>query len=131
MLKYKVIKDFGSARKGDVLVNSVEDPQVFTMECSNGDIEGDNYSYRSMSISDDIADLYVEEGYLEEVEDNKSTKVVNLIDNLVDQYDKDYKEVMDKYSEGKVPPCVKLEAETVYYNLTKVLNKIKEELINE
>ena len=38
---------------------------------------------------------------------------------------------MDKYSEGKVPPCVKLEAETVYYNLTKVLNKIKEELINE
>jgi len=116
MLKYKVIKDFGSARKGDVLVNSVEDPQVFTMECSNGDIEGDNYSYRSMSISDDIADLYVEEGYLEEVEDNKSTKVVDLI---------------DKYSEGKVPPCVKLEAETVYYNLTKVLNKIKEELINE
>lgn len=112
MLKYKVIKDFGSARKGDVLVNSVEDPQVFTMECSNGDIEGDNYSYRSMSISDDIADLYVEEGYLEEVEDNKSTKVVDLIDNLVDQYDKDYKEVMDKYSEGKVPPCVKLEAET-------------------
>lgn len=101
------------------------------MECSNGDIEGDNYSYRSMSISDDIADLYVEEGYLEEVEDNKSTKVVDLIDNLVDQYDKDYKEVMDKYSEGKVPPCVKLEAETVYYNLTKVLNKIKEELINE
>lgn len=32
MLKYKVIKDFGSARKGDVLVNSVEDPQVFTMD---------------------------------------------------------------------------------------------------
>ena len=29
MLKYKVIKDFGSARKGDVLVNSVEDPQVY------------------------------------------------------------------------------------------------------
>ena len=51
MLKYKVIKDFGSARKGDMLVNSVEDPQVFTMEYSNGDIEGDNYSYRSMSIS--------------------------------------------------------------------------------
>ena len=101
------------------------------MECSNGDIEGDNYSYRSMSISDDIADLYVEEGYLEEVEDNKSTKVVELIDDLVNQYDKDYKEVMGKYSEGKVPPCVKLEAETVYYNLTKVLNKIKEELINE
>lgn len=130
MLKYKVIKDFGSAKKGDVLVNSIDDPQVFTMEYSDGDSDNCTY-YRSMSISDDIADLYVEEGYLEEVEDNKSTKVVDLIDNLVDQYDKDYKEVMDKYSEGKVPPCVKLEAETVYYNLTKVLNKIKEELINE
>ena len=101
MLKYKVIKDFGSARKGDVLVNSVEDPQVFTMECSNGDIEGDNYSYRSMSISDDIADLYVEEGYLEEVEDNKSTKVVELIDDLVNQYDKDYKEVMGNTQKAK------------------------------
>lgn len=73
----------------------------------------------------------MQKGYLEEVEDNKSTKVVELIDDLVNQYDKDYKEVMGKYSEGKVPPCVKLEAETVYYNLTKVLNKIKEELINE
>lgn len=132
MTKYKVIKDFGSARKGDVLTNSAEDPQVFTMECSAGDIKSDNYSYRSMSISDDIADLYAEEGYLEEVKDNTNvTKTVELINTLIKKYESDYKEVMDKYNEGKVQPCVKVEAETVYFNLTKVLNKVREELTNE
>ena len=36
-----------------------------------------------------------------------------------------------KADKGEVQPCVKVEAETVYYNLTKVLTRIKDELTNE
>lgn len=38
---------------------------------------------------------------------------------------------MKKQIKAKIQPCVKLEAETVYYNLNKVLNKIKDTLTNE
>ena len=37
----------------------------------------------------------------------------------------------EKANKGEIQPCVKLEAETVYYNLNKVLNKIKDTLTNE
>ena len=63
--------------------------------------------------------------------EDKINSTVEFIDKLLDQYEKDYKEVMDKYNEGNIQPCVKVEAETVYYNLTKVLNKVREELTNE
>lgn len=128
MLKYKVIKDFGSAKKGDIFTNSIDDPQVFTMEHSEKDSNNCTY-YRSMSISDDIADLYVEEGCLTEVEDNNSTKAVELIDKLIEQYDKDHKDIVAKYLEGNIQPCVKLEAETVLTNMIKVLTKVREVLV--
>lgn len=132
-LKYKVIKDFGAARKGDVLINSVNDPQVFTIEVCDGDIKSDAYSYRSMSISDDIADLYTEEGYLEAIEEAETPteKAVALIDDLVNKYQEDYDTIMSQYEIGKVQPCVKTEAETVLYNLTKVLERVKKELTDE
>ena len=58
-------------------------------------------------------------------------KTVELIDKLLDTYANDYKEMKDKADKGEVQPCVKVEAETVYYNLNKVLTKIKDTLNNE
>jgi hypothetical protein len=36
----------------------------------------------------------------------------------------------EAYNDQEIPTCVKVEADTVYYNLTKVLNTIKD-IINE
>ena len=45
---------------------------------------------------------------------------------ISDTYTKDYNELMKDYNEGNVQQCVKVEAETVYHNLNKVLNSIKD-----
>ena len=45
---------------------------------------------------------------------------------VIDTYTKDYNELMKDYNEGNVQQCVKVEAETVYHNLNKVLNSIKD-----
>ena len=45
---------------------------------------------------------------------------------MIDTYTKDYNELMKDYNEGNVQQCVKVEAETVYHNLNKVLNSIKD-----
>lgn len=136
-MKYKVIKEFGIAKKGDILENSAEDPCLFTFE-----VEKDN-SYRSMSISDELLDTYEEHGFVELVEEDNSTKenkdmeaidklcyISDFIDTLLNQYEEDHKEVLEKYNNQEIPTCVKVEADTVYFNLTKVLNKIKD-MINE
>lgn len=136
-MKYKVIKEFGIAKKGDILENSAEDPCLFTFE-----VEKDN-SYRSMSISDELLDAYEEDGFVELVEEDDSTEenedmeaidklcyISDFIDTLLNQYEEDHKEVLEKYNNQEIPTCVKVEADTVYFNLTKVLNKIKD-MINE
>lgn len=136
-MKYKVIKEFGIAKKGDILENSAKDPCLFTFE-----VEKDN-SYRSMSISDELLDAYEGDGFVELVEEDDSTEenedmeaidklcyISDFIDTLLNQYEEDHKEVLEKYNNQEIPTCVKVEADTVYFNLTKVLNKIKD-MINE
>ena len=129
-MEYTFIKDFGFFKEGDTLTWDKE-LNAFTL-----DIEDEN-GFRSAMIDEKSAENMYNNNLLSVAitspseELNKINSTIGFIDGLIKQYDKDYTEVMDKYSEGKVPPCVKLEAETVYYNLTKVLNKIKEELINE
>ena len=93
----------------------------------------------------DTCDEYVDEGYLivlddedecscddtllEEMSDKLDT-IANTIDSLLEQYETDHKKLEEAYNNQEVPTCVKVEADTVYYNLTKVLNKIKD-IINE
>lgn len=131
-MKYKVIEDFGSAKKGDIL----DDEEYRDLGLVSFYIEDGNYT-RVMSMDYETADSFVEEGKLEVInEDNcgccdKINKTTELIDTLLDQYKADYANVMEEYKKGKVQPCVKVEAETVYFNLNKVLTKIKEELTNE
>lgn len=134
-MKYKVIEDFGSAKKGDIL----DDEEYRDLGLVSFYIEDGNYT-RVMTMDYETADSFVEDGKLEIIEDepevtctccDKINTTVELIDTLLNQYKADYTEVMTKYNAGKVQPCVKVEAETVYFNLNKVLNKIKKELTNE
>lgn len=126
-MKYKVIKEFGSAKKGDVLEEDETGLVSFYVEEGN--------MTRAMSLDYDTADFMCEEEYLLAIEDRSAQDKVNdtleLIDGLLEQYDKDAKDTIEKADKGEVQPCVRVEAETVYYNLNKVLNKIKDSLTNE
>lgn len=131
---YKVIKEFGCAQKGDVLHENEEGLFELNMECDCSDC----YSSRSICISSDIADTLATAGYLEEavemtsvsIAKDKLEEVLNFIEEKIEQYTADHEALTAQYNEGDVPQCVKVEADTVYFNLIKVLNKIKD-IINE
>lgn len=126
-MEYTFKKDFGFFKANDVLTWN-EDIDAFTMDIEEGN------SFRSAMIDErTVEDLRLEGLLVANVEpkNDKINTTIEFIDSLLKQYEDDYKEVTQKYKEGKVQPCVKVEAETVYFNLTKVLNKIKEELTNE
>ena len=126
-MEYTFKKDFGFFKANDVLTWN-EDIDAFTMDVEEGN------SFRSAMIDERTVEDLRLEGLLEanaEPENDKINATVGFIDSLLKQYEDDYEEVMQKYKEGKIQPCVKVEAETVYFNLTKVLNKVREELTNE
>lgn len=129
-MQYTFTKDYGFFKAGDILTWD-RDVNAFTI-----DVKNENSFRSAMLDKRTVEDIY-EQGFLSTDEDqhNKADetidKTVELIDTLIDKYEADYKEVIDKYSEGKIQPCVKVEAETVYYNLNKVLTKIKDTLKNE
>ena len=134
MKQYKVIKEFGCAQKGDVLKENEEGLFELSVECDCADM----YCSRSICISADIANTLVSSEYLEEFEEcevtcpseEKLQKVSKHVDELLERYASDHEALIAQYNEGEVPQCVKVEADTVYFNLIKVLNNIKE-LINE
>ena len=130
---YKVIKEFGCAQKGDVLQENEEGLFELNVESDCSDC----YSSRSICISSDIANTLAIAGYLEEFEEEKVicpiaklNEVSNFVETKIEQYTEDHEALTAQYNEGDVPACVKVEADTVYFNLIKVLNKIKE-IINE
>lgn len=131
MKTYKVIKEFGCAQKGDLLQENEEGLFELNVECDCADC----YSSRTVCISADIADTLATAGYLEEFEENEVTcpklaEVLNFVEEKIEQYTADHESLTAQYNEGEVPQCVKVEADTVYFNLIKILNKIKE-IINE
>lgn len=126
-MEYTFKKDFGFFKANDVLTWN-EDIDAFTIDVKDGN------SFRSAMIDERTVEDLRLEGLLvanDEPENDKINTTVEFIDSLLKQYENDYEEVMQKYKEGKIQPCVKVEAETVYFNLTKVLNKVREELTNE
>lgn len=134
MKQYKVIKEFGCAQKGDVLKETKEGIFELSVECDCADM----HCSRTICISADIADTLAHAGYLEEAKEmttvsiakDKLEEVLNFVDEKLEQYEQDHEALVAQYNEGDVPQCVKVEADTVYFNLIKVLNKIKE-IINE
>ena len=83
-----------------------------------------------MTIEPKEIDKLVYEGYLVKVEDDndKLNKISDKVNELIDTYTKDYTALLTEYEKGGVQPCVKVEAETVYTNLIKVLNALKKEI---
>ena len=60
------------------------------------------------------------------IAEDKLGEVLNFVEEKIEQYTADHEALTAQYNEGDVPQCVKVEADTVYFNLIKVLNKIKE-----
>ena len=134
-MEYKVIKEFGCAQKGD----------IFT-ENENGDFElvvenlcDDMHCVRAMCISADIADTLVSSEHLLENDEETQTicecedklnRLLEFVEEKLVQYENDHQALVDQYNDGFVPQCVKVEADTVYFNLNKVLTAIKN-IINE
>ena len=136
-MTYKVIKAFDEFEKGDIL-----------LENKNGDFELNKSNVKdgyveeiTITVNKDFLDEAIEDGNIIELQEedescdccdkcDKLERVKLLVDTLIETYEEDYKNMIEAFEQGDVQPCVKVEAETVYYNLTKVLNRIKE-AINE
>lgn len=129
-MQYEFTKDYGFFKAGDIL-NWDEDINAFTL-----DVETEN-GFRAAMLDERTAKDIYDQGFLSagiestSEADETINKTVELIDSLLDTYANDYKEMKDKADKGEVQPCVRVEAETVYYNLNKVLTKIKDTLKNE
>lgn len=128
---YKVIKAFNDLEKGDVL-NRTEDDTFFIEKESQTEF-GDKYF--SIELSEETAEILENDDYLlgmndEDEEDSKLEEIKEYVDTLIDTYTNDFNSMMEAYNEGDIQTCVKVEAETVYHNLIKVLNSIKNK-INE
>lgn len=126
MSDYKVIKDCGLLKKGDRLFWD-ESLEAYTLDESKEGYE------RSIMFNDKLAEDLCKEGFLTTVVTDKTVieDTVEFIDNLVGQYKDDLLEVQNKFEKGEVQPCVKVESETVLYNLIKLANSIKGKLENE
>ena len=135
MKTYKVIKPFNNAIKGDIFYCDPEyDENVYQLE--RNEVKDNIQSTVYMEISKDIIDEFVKQGYLVECneedtndeEDNSLNIVLEYVESLINQYSQDYSNMLKSFEEGDIQPCVKVEAETVYYNLNKVLNSIKDKI---
>lgn len=134
MKTYKVIRPFNNAVKGDIFFCDPEyDENVYQLERNevNDGIQSTVY----MEISKDIINEFVEQGYLvecneedNEVEETGLEKILQYVEGLINQYTEDYNNMIKSFEDGDIQPCVKVEAETVYYNLNKVLNSIKDKI---
>lgn len=132
---YKVTKDFSFAEKGDVFTK-VEDLNLWELQKS--EVESDSEVHTTIVFDSSTMEELANKDYVmlcDEDEENenececccdKLEKVKEYVNTLIDTYAKDYNELMQDYNEGNVQQCVKVEAETVYHNLNKVLNSIKD-----
>lgn len=111
---------FKLSKDGNSYVNT------HTHEYTNTDKDMDitSRSETTCSISKDIATSLLNVGILKE--DKTETSFVNVfdrIDEMIDTYNKDLKNI-DKDTED-FPQCIKVEKETVLRNLIKVLSYLK------
>lgn len=135
MKNYKVIKEFASAQKGDILTYN-EDTNLyeFSMTTENDSEKCSRY----ICMDEETAEEFVESGNLLAIEDengelsaiDKLCALSDLIDTLEAQYKKDHDALVEAYNNQEIPTCVKVEADTVYFNMNQILKKVKE-IINE
>lgn len=134
--EYKVISDIiDTLNEGDILKYNPNTNEYFFTDKGNYPDVGYSYS-RYVSLSSNAVEEYAKQGFLEAVEekseasDAKIKRVLAEIKRLQNKYNQRKDAVEKKYNEGKMPTCQKVEHDTVYFNLMKVLNKL-ESIINE
>lgn len=138
-IEYEVIKPLAFSsllKESDILVYK-DGSYVFEKEISN-----DNFHARTkVVLSEALINEYEQAGLIKALsskdknessntQDNKLNKISSLICQLKNSYNQRKNNIEKKYKEGKLQTCVKVEHDTVYFNLMKVLNKI-ESIINE
>lgn len=135
MKVFKVIKPFNNAIKGDIFYCDPDyDENVYELE--RNEIKDNIQTTVYMEMTKEIIDEFVKQGYLVECDEEDEIadeptgleKVLNYVDSLINQYTEDYNNMLKSFEDGDIQPCVKIEAETVYYNLNKVLNAIKDKI---
>lgn len=128
MKNYKVIKEFASAQKGDMLTYN-EDTNLYEFSMTT---ENDNEKCsRYMCMDEETAEEFVESGNLLVIEDedkeisaiDKLCALSDLIDTLEAQYKKDHDDIVEAYNNQEIPTCVKVEADTVYFNMNQILKR--------
>lgn len=132
-MKYKVVEDFGSLIKGDILEQRGD---VYVLEER---INIDGYtSYRYAEFDKEALDEEVNSGRIITIEDEpvdenakRLNDTIDLLNELDKKYYEDYTKLMEEYEKGDVPTCLKVEAETVYENLGKLVNAIRKTLEGE
>lgn len=135
MKVFKVIKPFNNAIKGDIFYCDPDyDENVYELE--RNEVKDNIQTTVYMEMTKEIIDEFVKQGYLVECDEEDEIvdeptgleKVLNYVDSLINQYTEDYNNMLKSFDDGDIQPCVKVEAETVYYNLNKVLNAIKDKI---
>lgn len=135
--EYKVIKPFGPLKIGNILTLD-DDMYIFTYETDSE--KSSYYSCVNFAISKEVAESYCKNGFIEPLIDNEPTKectecnkikeIKTLISQLKNTYNQRKENIEKKYADGKIQTCVKVEHDTVYFNLMKLLNKL-ETIVNE
>lgn len=141
MKTYKVIKEFDNAKKGDIFTETENGTYLMERNTEDNNVsacyESVMRSYVSMELTEAAIAYYIAKGCLIEIKEEdeccgccKLAEIAKYVDDLISTYEADHKSMLESFENGEVQPCVKVEAETVYYNLMKVLNSIKNK-INE
>lgn len=131
-MEYKVVKDFGTLRKGDIIKNDEINGDIFTFVEDLS--ENGTRLYRYAEFDKEAIDEEVEAGNIILLNDDLGkydkawADTMNLLNTLDNKYKQDYDNLMKEYEEGDVPTCLKVEAETVYENLGKLVNVIRDSL---
>lgn len=128
--QYIVIEPFGGLDKGSIFNWNGKE-----YECVSSYEDEEYTSHYDITMSQALVDDYVKAGLLQLVEevipvDAKWEKVIKEIEALENKYKRRNEAVAKKYKAGKMQTCQKVEHDTVYYNLTKLLNHFKA-IINE
>lgn len=128
--QYIVTEPFGGLDKGSIFNWNGKE-----YECISSYEDEEYTSHFDITMSQALVDDYVKAGLLQLVEevipvDAKWEKVIKEIEALENKYKRRNEAVAKKYKAGKMQTCQKVEHDTVYYNLTKLLNHFKA-IINE
>lgn len=126
----KVIKPFFVMEIGDTFEfdsNTNQYKSVYSEEHNESNDENSTMmsSYNSeYTISEDYANMLVDNGYLTEVGSKENTfiNIFDEIQNLLIKYNNDLTDVLN--SNDDTPQCLKVEKETVLRNMIKLLTHL-------